>query len=295
MATLGSTSEPTTFAEGYGLNSVNQMAQALTLPSGGPWRIYRLGGHLAGWNSTARYRLVLWSSAARCWARHRRGLSPAAATSRSVPASTPRATSAMPLWPAGLRCTPAGGTIPRPDRERPDRIRQPRPRHRRLALRPVRVQQRRRWHRLVPVLHRRQPGPDAPTIREPDQNEAVNTQSPTIDWDFNYPDGDSQGEYKMQIDTSSGSSSPIADTNWQTSSSTSTPSAPPSRVVARTTAESSPAIRRASSHRGRRRASSMSRTSRPSPSTSPSRTVGLRRCTTPPAVTPRPSLRSTGT
>lgn len=36
MPTLGSTSEPTTFAEGFGLNSVNQMAQALTLPSGGP-------------------------------------------------------------------------------------------------------------------------------------------------------------------------------------------------------------------------------------------------------------------
>jgi hypothetical protein len=63
MATLGSTAKPTDSIEWFGLNSVNQVAMALTLPAGGPWKITHVGGWLAGRGSVADYRLVLWNGA----------------------------------------------------------------------------------------------------------------------------------------------------------------------------------------------------------------------------------------
>lgn len=62
MAVLGSSAQPTTYEEGFGLNSVNMIAQTLTLPAGGPWRIYQLGGWLGGWNETCIARLCLYTS-----------------------------------------------------------------------------------------------------------------------------------------------------------------------------------------------------------------------------------------
>lgn len=62
MATLGNTTKPATSQEWFGLNSTNHIAMALTLPAGGPWRIYRLGQWVAGQGETSRVRLCLWSA-----------------------------------------------------------------------------------------------------------------------------------------------------------------------------------------------------------------------------------------
>lgn len=61
MATLGSTSEPTTGAVYFGLNSTNHHAILLTMPEGGPWEITRLGAWIAGMDATPNARLCLWS------------------------------------------------------------------------------------------------------------------------------------------------------------------------------------------------------------------------------------------
>src|SRR5688572_10560350 len=62
MAVLGSTAKPASNQEFFGLNSVNQMVMALTLPSGGPWNITRLGGWLAGVGAPASAKLILMTS-----------------------------------------------------------------------------------------------------------------------------------------------------------------------------------------------------------------------------------------
>lgn len=62
MATLGSTAEPTTTQVWYGLNGVNHVSIALTMPAGGPWNITGLGAWLAGMNETTDVKLCLWSS-----------------------------------------------------------------------------------------------------------------------------------------------------------------------------------------------------------------------------------------
>lgn len=62
MAVLGSTAQPTSTQEFFGLNSVNQMGMTLTLPAGGPWRIYRVGGWLAGSGSTALVTFCVWDA-----------------------------------------------------------------------------------------------------------------------------------------------------------------------------------------------------------------------------------------
>ena len=63
MATAGNTSKPTNTQEAWGLNSINQMAQAVTLPGGGPWLITTLHVWLGGWNSSPTTRLCLWDAA----------------------------------------------------------------------------------------------------------------------------------------------------------------------------------------------------------------------------------------
>lgn len=62
MATLGSTAEPTTNQTWYGLNSTNHFAILLTMPSGGPFEITRLGAWLAGQSESCNFKLCLWSS-----------------------------------------------------------------------------------------------------------------------------------------------------------------------------------------------------------------------------------------
>lgn len=62
MATLGTTTEPTTNQVWYGLNSTNHFALLLTMPSGGPWEISRLGAWLAGQSETCDFKLCIWSS-----------------------------------------------------------------------------------------------------------------------------------------------------------------------------------------------------------------------------------------
>lgn len=62
MATLGSTAEPTTGAVYFGLNSTNHHAILLTLPSGGPWEISRVGAWCAGMNETANVKVCVWSA-----------------------------------------------------------------------------------------------------------------------------------------------------------------------------------------------------------------------------------------
>lgn len=60
MPTLGNTAKPMNLGEIWGLNTKNQHATPLTLPSGGPWRISQLGAWMAGSNSSPECYLCLW-------------------------------------------------------------------------------------------------------------------------------------------------------------------------------------------------------------------------------------------
>ena len=62
MATLGQSSKPSTSQATFGLNTKNQQALLVTLPSGGPWKITRLGAWLAGYGDSASAKLCLWSA-----------------------------------------------------------------------------------------------------------------------------------------------------------------------------------------------------------------------------------------
>lgn len=62
MATLGTTTEPTTSQEWFGLNTTNHFAVLLTMPSGGPWEISSLGAWLAGQSESCNFKLCIWSS-----------------------------------------------------------------------------------------------------------------------------------------------------------------------------------------------------------------------------------------
>ena len=62
MAILGSTAKPTTNQEAWGLNSKNQFASLVTLPAGGPWRIYQVGVWMGGWNASPTCRVAIWNS-----------------------------------------------------------------------------------------------------------------------------------------------------------------------------------------------------------------------------------------
>lgn len=62
MATLGSTAEPTSGQEWFGLNTTNHFALVLTMPAGGPWEITRLGAWLAGQSEACNFKLCIWSS-----------------------------------------------------------------------------------------------------------------------------------------------------------------------------------------------------------------------------------------
>lgn len=61
MPTVGNTAKPTASQEWFGGGGlVNQMAQTITMPAGGPWLITRLGAWLAGKDAAADVRLCLW-------------------------------------------------------------------------------------------------------------------------------------------------------------------------------------------------------------------------------------------
>ena len=62
MATAGLTSKPSTRQEAFFLNNDNQHATLVTLPSGGPWRITRVGFFAAGMGSAVTAYGVVWSS-----------------------------------------------------------------------------------------------------------------------------------------------------------------------------------------------------------------------------------------
>jgi len=63
MSTLGSTSKPTVGQEWSGPNLNEQVAEAHTFPSGGPWRVTRIGIWVAGKSSSAQFRGVVWNAA----------------------------------------------------------------------------------------------------------------------------------------------------------------------------------------------------------------------------------------
>jgi hypothetical protein len=62
MATLGLATKPNENQELWGLNSKNQHATLMTLPSGGPWRITRVGFFAGGNGSAVTAYGVVWSS-----------------------------------------------------------------------------------------------------------------------------------------------------------------------------------------------------------------------------------------
>lgn len=61
MPTLGSTAEPTDGQAWFGVNSKNHHAIKVTMPSGGPWLVTRLGCWLSGQSETADVKLVVWA------------------------------------------------------------------------------------------------------------------------------------------------------------------------------------------------------------------------------------------
>lgn len=60
MATLGSTTKPTGGQEWYGLNTTNHFAIALTMPSGGPWSITKVGVWVAGQSEACTMKVCVW-------------------------------------------------------------------------------------------------------------------------------------------------------------------------------------------------------------------------------------------
>lgn len=63
MPTVGNTSNPSSTQEWFGLNSVNEMAQLVTMPAGGPWLITQVGLWLAGKDMTATITACVWNAA----------------------------------------------------------------------------------------------------------------------------------------------------------------------------------------------------------------------------------------
>lgn len=66
---LGSNTKPASTQEWTGLNTLNQQAHLLTMPSGGPWKVSRLGGWLAGKDADVTAYLCIWSAAGTLLAR----------------------------------------------------------------------------------------------------------------------------------------------------------------------------------------------------------------------------------
>lgn len=62
MPIIGNSSQPGPTHEGFGLNSQNQHAQLVTLPGGGPWRIYRVGVWAAGYGATPTAYNCVWDT-----------------------------------------------------------------------------------------------------------------------------------------------------------------------------------------------------------------------------------------
>lgn len=62
MSTLGSTTKPTDTQEWSGANTNNQSAMDLTFPSGGPWKVTKIGIWVNGKDNAASFRGVIWSS-----------------------------------------------------------------------------------------------------------------------------------------------------------------------------------------------------------------------------------------
>ncbi len=60
MPTVGSTTRPAHAVESYGLGQKNHHAVKITMPSGGPWRITKIGAWLAGTSRVSTVKLCIW-------------------------------------------------------------------------------------------------------------------------------------------------------------------------------------------------------------------------------------------
>jgi hypothetical protein len=222
MATLGSTSKPTTTQVTFGLNTKNQQAIALTLPAGGPWRIYRIGGWLAGVSGAADVKFCLWTS----------GGSLARNSATFVAASQPFAafnatnyeediadyevaggTTVLVGWsrdPADSHQFPVTGSGTRRDDTQTPGYPDDLTGYVSAAGLPG----------IYLYYEEANSPPDAPVIVSPTAGEAVNDTTPNIDWTYSDPDGDAQAEYAVEVYSNASLTTLVYDSNLVASSST---------------------------------------------------------------------------
>lgn len=219
MAILGSTSQPTTSQEGFGLNTDNQMAMLLTMPgtASDSWRIYLVGGWLGGWNDTVTARFAVWTAGGSVMDQS------ASFTVANEGALAVGATSHYQR--SDISVVVAGGTQVYVGYWRhPSNATQNGVTSSGSHLHDASTGTGGAYNFSGFSTHGGKIGfylyyesantaPDAPTITEPDADEVVNDTTPQVDWTFNDDDaGDSQTAYQLQLSETSSFTSPLGDT-----------------------------------------------------------------------------------
>lgn len=216
MAIAGSTAEPTYGDAWYGLNVQNQFASGITLPAGGPWRIYRIGAWMAGYGETARTRLCLWDASnnlqrqsAEFTAANRTLGDPANYEQNITDYEVAGGTTVLVGFhthsddnrqfafnSSGTRKEKTTGDTPSS-----------------MASSTLVTGSLGVWlyYELANSL------PTAPTLTSPANGAIVNDLTPDLDWTHNDPDGDVQSARQLQVDNNSDFSSPLWDSTLTTS------------------------------------------------------------------------------
>lgn len=213
MAVLGSTAKPTSTIEAFASTSNNEMFMGLTLPAGGPWRIYRLGGWMAGFGGSATARLVLWSS----------GGSVARQSGNITVASQAFAVGNLSNYEADVTdyIVSGGGTInigfwrATGDGLSNGRTASGSHNHASGGAAPSNLTT---WTAdsgqigFYVYYELANTAPNTPTLVDPTGGEIVSSTTPTLDWTHSDPDGDAQSAYQLQYATNSAFSAGLVDT-----------------------------------------------------------------------------------
>ena len=224
MAILGSTAKPTTNQEAWGLNSKNQFASLVTLPAGGPWRIYQVGVWCAGWNATPTGRVAVWTSGA-SYARGSATFTIANGGGLSL------GTAFNYVEPLTSDYVVAGGTSVYVGfvRDGAEGIQFP------VTGSGTHLEDTTSSEPSSMSGYNSHAGtlgaylyyeasntiPTAPTLVSPASGARIVDGTPVLDWSHNDADGDAQAKYQVQVDDSSGFGTPTHDTGAVISSATS--------------------------------------------------------------------------